>query len=235
MPYFYTSPTSNIPPQPHRSAIRMTRTDSSSSTTSTASNSSSISIPSPYNPSSQPGSSSASFSSSYWPSSSSTTCSSPSSYANRHSHSRHNSNGTSYLPTPFRSALLNSSSVAASSSSSSSYNPHSEPSSYFSDDELLSLSLESVHLDGTSTVPNRKREMTTEEQVAAVREQVEREREGGKSEAWWSQGIPAQQPPVTGMEKRSRVVRFASETRKASGQGKRRSVVMGGKGSNRRD
>ncbi|ERF68691.1 hypothetical protein EPUS_05752 [Endocarpon pusillum Z07020] len=233
MSYFYTSPTSNIPPQPHRSAIRMTRTGSSSSTTSTASNSSSISIPSPYNSSSQPGSSSASFSSSYWPSSSSTTCSSPSSYANRHSHSRHNSNGTSYLPTPFRSALLHSSSVA--SSSSSSHNPHSEPSSYFSDDELLSLNLESVHLDGTSTVPNRKREMTTEEQVAAVREQVEREREAGKNDAWWLQGVPAQQAPVMGMEKRSRVVRFAGETRKTSGHGKRRSVVVGGKGSSRRD
>lgn len=231
MSYFYTSPTSNIPPQPHQSAIRMTRTGSSSSTTSTASNSSSISIPSPYNSSSRPGSSSASFSSSYWPSSSSTTCS-PSSYSNRHSHSRHNSNGTSYLPTPFRSALLHSSSVA---SSSSSFNPHSDPSSYFSDDELLSLNLESVHLDGTSTVPTRKRELTTEEQVAAVREQVEREREGGKNDAWWLQGVPAQQAPVMGVEKRSRVVRFAGETRKASGQGKRRSVIVGGKGSNRRD
>ncbi len=96
------------------------------------------------------------------------------------------------------------------------------------------MNLESVHLDGASTAPMIKHEMTTEEQVAAVREQVERERrrEGGKNEPWWLQGVPAQQ---AGIEKRSRVVRFAGETRRSSGQGKRKSVVAGGKGSSRRD
>lgn len=100
------------------------------------------------------------------------------------------------------------------------------------------MNLESVHLEGTSIVPIKKREMTTEEQVAAVREQVELEkgREGGKNEPWWLQGVPAQQAAVTGMEKRSRVVRFAGETRRSSGQGKRRSVGGGGgRGSSRRD
>jgi hypothetical protein len=236
MSYFYSSPTSNIPPQPqqfiHPSAIRMTRTGSSSSTTSSTSSdySSSIAIPSPYNSASRPGSSSASFSSSYW--SSSSAISSPSSSYAGSSRSRHNSNGTSYLPTPFRSSLLH---------SSSSNSIPTAPSSYFSDDELLSLSLESTHLSSTP-----QREMTTEEQVAAVREHVEREREreGMKPEAWWQNQGQNQVQNQVQAEKRSRVVRFAGESRpsgsgssrRGSGQKRRGVVVVGsGKGSSRRD
>jgi hypothetical protein len=85
--------------------------------------------------------------------------------------------------------------------------------------------------------------LTTEEQVAAVRAQVEREREGMKPEAWWQA-----QAQEKGVEKKSRVVRFAggegrssaaASARRSSAQGgKRRSVVMvggSGKGSSRRD
>lgn len=96
--------------------------------------------------------------------------------------------------------------------------------------------------------------MTTEEQVAAVRAQVEKEREGLKPEAWWQ----AQQAGAV-QEKRGRLVRFAGPGgaaaggsgsgnaggRRTSGQvggsgggGKRRVVVMGsgnGRGSSRRD
>jgi hypothetical protein len=80
--------------------------------------------------------------------------------------------------------------------------------------------------------------MTTEEQVAAVREQVERERAGMRPEAWWqSQGVGQ-------AEKRPRMLRFAgdgkagagapsSSSRRNVGQGKRRSGS--GKGSGRLD
>lgn len=256
MSYFYTSATSNIPSQPHPSAVRMTRTGSSSSTSSTSSSFSAMSIP--YNSSSsRPGSSSASFSSSYWPCSSSSTASSPSSSSYTHdaSHSRHPSNGTSYLPTPFRSALLHSSS--SSSSTTNHHHTHhsytSTPSSYFSDEELLSLTLDSPthHHQHSATSP---RELTTEEQVAAVRAQVEREREGAQPEAWWQVGC--RPPPVSrylaapiqqqqqrlGAEKRSRVVRFVGEPRPLpAARGKRRSApstvaVQGnGRGSGPRD
>lgn len=88
--------------------------------------------------------------------------------------------------------------------------------------------------------------MTTEEQVAAVRAQVEREREGLKPEGWWQQqpyhgigpGTAATQAAAA-TEKKNRVVRFATDSgRRSNAQsgGKRRSVVMtGGKGSGRRD
>ncbi len=75
--------------------------------------------------------------------------------------------------------------------------------------------------------------MTTEEQVAAVRAQVEREREGMRPEGWWGQ--------AAGLEKRSRVVRFAGDAvqgRRISAQvsvgAKKRSVVMGGSGKSSR-
>lgn len=81
--------------------------------------------------------------------------------------------------------------------------------------------------------------MTTEEQVAAVRAQVERERLV-KPEAWWQHQAGN---PAAVLEKRSRVVRFANERpavggRRTSAQGaaaKKRSVVTGGaKGSSSR-
>ena len=214
---------------------RMARARPSLSTTS-SSNSSSSSTPWPY--SSRPGSSPACYSSP------STTSSSPSSYNIQYGghnprHSRHSSNGTSYLPTPFGSSLLH-------STSTSSFNA---PSSYFSDDELLSLDLESTPLTSAHSPSRTKREMTTEEQVAAVREQLEREREGAKPEAWLQQRVPGQAAAAL-MEKRSRVVRFPADTRSSaapsgSGSGrrtsgqqiKRRSVVISGtgRGSSRRD
>lgn len=66
--------------------------------------------------------------------------------------------------------------------------------------------------------------MTTEEQVAAVRAQVESEREGLRPDGWWNQPNAA---AVT--EKRNRVVRFAGDpnpARRSGATGKRRNVVM---------
>jgi hypothetical protein len=120
-------------------------------------------------------------------------------------------------------------------SSSASPSANAVPSSYLSDDDLLSLSLESTHI---GSVPSAKREMTTEEQVAAVREHVERERAGMRPEAWWrSQGVGQ-------AEKRTRMVRFSGDGKAGAGapssssrrnvaQGKRRSGS--GKGSSRLD
>lgn len=80
-----------------------------------------------------------------------------------------------------------------------------------------------------------------------MREQLEREREAAKPEAWWQQRALGQQAPA---EKRSRIVRFAGDPktsataglgsgtkRSGGGQGKRRSAVRNGsgQGSGRRD
>lgn len=238
MSYFYTSPTSNIPLQPLPTAVRMTRTGSSSSTTSTSSDSSSVFIPSPRKYTSESTSRPGSSSSRYCPSSSTSPSSQTSSAYHSHhlhTHSRHCSSGTSYLPTPFRSSILHSAAAISSNA----------PSSFFSDEELLPPGLESTFLDPAPPMP---RQMTTEEQVAAVREQLEREREAAKPEAWWQQGAHGQQVAPAG--KRSRIVRFAGDPkssatgasgsgskRSGGGQPKRRSLVRNGngKGSGRGD
>ena len=203
---FFTSPTSTIATaQEDLSAPRMTRTASSSSTSSTTS-SASLYLSSPFVSATRP-SSSASFSSSYWSSPSTSTASSPStSYVtatgstSRPSHHRHMSNGTSYLPTPYRSSLMHSSSA---SSPSPRVRQQQEASSYISDDDLLALDFEP--LPPPSQINTH---MTTEEQVAAVRDQVERERKEWGLRSQQVAGAGAFGLPV----EKKRTLRWAPET-----------------------
>ena len=218
MSYFYCSPISNIPLQPppqpalpsplasqpqveaHPFAVRMARTGSNSSNISTSSTSSSVSIPSSYNHRCRADSTSADFSSP-WSSPPSGSMSTSSCYS--YGHSRHNShNQTPYLPTPYRSALQHSCSSPGWSATKES------PSSYFTDSELISPGLQSVFSDQPATT---RHEMTTEEQVAAVRAQVEREREELPTDTMWRH-----QRRLLAMDKRARMTRYAGESSRQS-------------------
>lgn len=217
---YFSSPTSTIPPPAHPratahedlSAPRMTRTSSSSSTSSNTS-SASLYFSSPYS-ATRP-SSSASPSSSFW-SCPSTSTSPSTSYVtasgstSRPSHHRHMSNGTSYLPTPYRSSLLHSSSA-----SSPSPQVRQETSSYISDDDLLALDFEPLPPPSDLNSDMMNTHMTTEEQVAAVRDQVERERREWGLRPQQAAGMAAFGPPV----ERKRTLRFAPEVQtRRSGQ-----------------
>ncbi|KIW11849.1 hypothetical protein PV08_09122 [Exophiala spinifera] len=154
---FFSSPTSTITPA--MTSVAMSRSDSRDSTTSNSCyNYTSYAPTSAYSAllSASPTSS--------WPSSqglvrsdsnaSSTVTSHPSSVA-----MRRDSSNSSWLPSPYRSCM---SSFGA------------EPSSYLSDDDLL-CTPESLPIETIPAVTPPKKELTTEEQIAFLRDLQEKE------------------------------------------------------------
>ena len=171
---FFASPTSNI--SPALVSVAMTRSDSRDSQTSLSSFSSQTtqimfnSIPSTYR--------------------SNSSCQTSSTRLRRDSLS------AGWIPSPYRSCMQH--------SSSSQGSDYSSVSSYISDDDLLALddiALPIERISNPTSAPRQesRREMTTEEHIAMLREVQERE------QAQMQQQRRQQQ---------QRVVRFASEQRK---------------------
>lgn len=187
---YFSSPTSNITPALVSTA--MTRSDSRDSSTSTCSFTSTPAMQVSYSTSP----------STYRSSSSSSTRGAMSISSS--------SSSTGWLPSPYRSCMLHS------SSSSQGYNPST--SSYISDDDLLALDDLAMppieYISSPTSAPRQpQREMTTEEQIAMLREMQEREQEHASAKS------KAQQ---------QRTVRFAAEqkkTRRVSGASQRRSTT----------
>lgn len=171
----YSSPTSNITPA--LVSIAMSRSDSRDSTTSTSSFSSAP-MQTSYSTSTA----------TYRSSSSAQTCS---------TRMQRDSFSSGWIPSPYRSCMMHSSSSSQGCDSSS---------SYISDDDLLALDnlpMPPIEPISSPTSPPRheqpKRELTTEEQIAMLREMQERE------QAQLQQRQRAQQ---------QRTVRFATEHKK---------------------
>lgn len=170
---FFTSPTSNITPA--SVSVAMSRSDSRDSSTSTSSYTS------------QP------LYFSYSPSSTSYRSNSITSMGRE-------SFSSGWLPSPYRSCMMHS------SSSSQGYE-FSSSNSYISDDDLLALvdlampPIEQIPTISSQTRPQPpKREMTTEEQIAMLRDMQDREQ--------------AQQQQQRQRAQQQRTVRFATEQRK---------------------
>ncbi|KAJ9650882.1 hypothetical protein H2198_009822 [Neophaeococcomyces mojaviensis] len=183
---FFASPTSNITPP--LVSVAMSRSDSRDSTTSSTSSMAFTSAPMQVSYSTSP---------------SICRSSSSNSYMNMTSASTHRdsfSNG--WLPSPYRSCMLH-------RSSSQGYD-HTSSSSYISDDDLLALDsdlamppMEQANIQPPTSQPQPRKELTTEEQIAMLREQQEREQAQ-------LQALQAQQKRTM----QQRTVRFATDQRK---------------------
>lgn len=206
--FFFTSPTSSItlPPVPHPSpaytSTAMSRSDSRDSTTSNTSFISTSSDTYHHN-------TSAAWDISLRPRSSSSMCSALS--ERRDSSSSASGNTAGWLPSPYRSCQLRSGSFT------------SEPSSYISDDDLLCISPDGEDQDDRATmaptsIPSERRELTTEEQIAIIRAQRDRE----------DAAIAFAQRQQAAKEKKARMVRFMEATTQAQQRGQERRASSGG-------
>ncbi|KIX04362.1 uncharacterized protein Z518_05230 [Rhinocladiella mackenziei CBS 650.93] len=186
---FFSSPTSNITPA--MTSVAMSRSDSRDSTSSTNTTS--------YAPTSAYSALLSASPTSAWPTShalarsDSNTSTTPSQSSQTSSVAmRRDSSNSAWLPSPYRSCM-------------SSFG--SEPNSYLSDDDLL-CPAEEMKLP-IETIPTLapKKELTTEEQIALLRELQERE-----SASNHQQQQQAAAHYVREAEARRKVVRFASHT-----------------------
>jgi hypothetical protein len=110
-----------------------------------------------------------------------------------------------WFPSPYRSCLSNAA--------------LDEKTSYLSDDELLYLP------PPAQVIPTTRNELSTEEQIALLREQAEKEdaayAAAPRPEAWWAQ---QRRPQTTYAEaKKAKAVRFAPAQAQVVTSGRRRS------------
>jgi len=203
--YFFTSPTSNtdttdMPVQPTPASRHITSTAMSRSDSRDSAISTASSYSAAWDITSRPGSSAMAI---------------PFPTQRRTSSSSSNSVQCGWFPSPYRSCLSN----AALEDSTT---------SYLSDDDLLYLPPPAQVIP--TTRPELQRELSTEEQIALLREQAEKEDQaqplaGYRAEAWWTQQHRPQLPhqPAYADIKKAKAVRFAPGQAQVVTSGRRRS------------